>query len=81
MRRYETYGGFRRGENYKGYMILVYNERDELIAQNLSHPWLLDLRDELLTFPVGRHFNKVGERVFPPRARFTSTYWDHSPFK
>jgi hypothetical protein len=77
--RYEHYGGNVRGEKYKGYMILVFNERDEIIAQNLSHDWLLDIRDPLLHFPVGRHFNKQGVRVFPPRPKFTDTYWNHEP--
>ena len=75
MLRYEHYGGEVRGEKYKGYMILVYNDRDELIAQNLSHDWLLDLRDKLLTFPVGRHFNKDADRVVPPSPKFTDRFW------
>jgi hypothetical protein len=79
MLRYEHYCGNVRGEKYKGYMILVFNERDELIAQNLSHDWLLDLRDKLLTFPVGRHFNKEGDRVFPPRPIFSDRFWDAQP--
>ncbi len=79
MLRYEHYSGQVRGEKYKGYMILVFNERDEIIAQNLSHDWLLDIRDELRDFPVGRHFNKQGERVLPPRPEFTDRYWDAEP--
>jgi len=79
MLRYEHYAGNVRGEKYKGYMVLVFNERDELIAQNLSHDWLLDIRDKLLDFPVGRHFNKQGERVFPPRPIFSDRYWDAEP--
>lgn len=77
--RYEHYSGIVRGEKYKGYMILVFNERGDLIAKNLSHDWLLDIRDKLLKFPVGRHFNKQGERVFPPRPIFTDRYWDAEP--
>ena len=79
MLRYEYYGGAVRGEKYKGYMMLVYNERGEIIAQNLSHDWLLDLRDKLVKFPVGRHFDKNGERVHPPRPKFTDKYWEHAP--
>jgi hypothetical protein len=79
MLRYEHYSGTVRGEKYKGYMILVFNENDEIIAQSLSHDWLLDIRDELLTFPVGRHFNKEGQRVTPPRPTFTDRYWDAEP--
>jgi hypothetical protein len=79
MLRYEHYSGKVRGEKYKGYMILVFNERDEIIAQNLSHEWLLDIREELLTFPVGRHFNKEGKRVHPPRPIFSDRWWDAAP--
>ena len=79
MLRYEYYGGDVRGEKYKGYMILVFNEQDEIIAQNLSHDWLLDIRDKLLEFPVGRHFSKTGDRVFPPRPKFTDWAWEMSP--
>ena len=60
-------------------MILVYNERDEIIAQKLSHDWLLDLRDKLVKFPVGCHFDKAGERVHPPRPKFTDRHWEMSP--
>jgi len=75
LRRYEYYGGAVRGEKYKGYMILVYDERGEIVAQNLSHDWLFDIRDKLLVFPVGRHFNKQGERVFPPSPPFSDHFW------
>jgi len=76
LRRYENYDGYLRGEKYKGHMILAYDERGELIAQNLSHDWLLDIVDKLRTFPVGRHFNKQGERVLPPRPKFSDRFWD-----
>lgn len=79
MLRYEHYNGKVRGEKFKGYMILVLNEKNEIIAQNLSHDWLFDIRDELLQFPIGRHFNKQGERVHPPRPMVTDKYWDHEP--
>ena len=79
LRRYENYGGIVRGEKYKGYIILVYDERGEIIAQNVTHDWLLDLVDKLREFPIGRHFNKKGERVHPPRPKFSSRFWEHSP--
>ncbi len=79
LRRYENYGGTLRGEKYKGYMILVYDERGEIIAQNLSHDWLLDLVEKLRVFPVGRHFNKQGERVYPPRPPFNDRFWTAEP--
>jgi len=79
LRRYQSYGGDKRGEKYKGYMILVYDERGEIILQNLSHDWLMDIVDELKVLPIGRHFNKQGRRVHPPRPEFTSGYWEHPP--
>ena len=79
LRRYENYGGIVRGEKYKGYMILVYDERGEIIAQNITHDWLLGLVGKLREFPIGRHFNKKGERVRPPRPRFSDRFWEHAP--
>ncbi|RKX43944.1 MAG: hypothetical protein DRP64_07490 [Verrucomicrobia bacterium] len=60
-------------------MILVYDERGEIIARNMSHDWLLDIVEELSVFSGGRHFNKQGERVFPPSPGFTDRFWSMSP--
>jgi hypothetical protein len=79
IRRFLSYNGDIRGEKYKGHMILVYDERGEIIAQNVTHDWLLDIVEKLRVLPVGRHFNKQGERVHPPRPRFTDAFWSHPP--
>lgn len=79
MLRYEHYSGDVRGARPKGYMILVLNENNEIIAQNLSHDWLIDIRDKLAVFPIGRNFNKEGKRVSPPSPPFTDRYWDAEP--
>ncbi len=75
LRRYDDYGGVVRGEKYQGHMILVYDQRGEIIAQKLTHTWLLDLVEPLRLLPIGRHFNKEGKRVHPPRPKFSSRYW------
>jgi len=67
--------GNRRGEKLKGHMIVVTDERGEIIAQDISNDWMLDIIDFLRTFPIGRHFNKEGERVYPPRAKIIRHWW------
>jgi len=68
--------GDRRGERLKGHMIVVTDERGEIVAKDISNDWMLDNLDFLREFPVGRHFNKDGERVYPPRPNINTIYWD-----
>ena len=61
-------------------MILVTDQRGEIIAQEVSNPWMLENLDFLRTFPVGRHFSDEGKRTYPPYATppiFNDTpYWE-----
>jgi len=66
----------RRGKKYCGHMIVVTDERGEIIAQAISNEWMLDIIDFLREFPVGRHFSKAGERVYPPRPTVAKDNWD-----
>ena len=68
--------GDRRGERFKGHMVVVTDERGEIVAQSISNEWMLDKIDFLRNFPLGRHFNEDGERVFPPRANINTVHWD-----
>jgi len=65
----------RRGEKFTGYMIVVIDERGEVIAQNTSNDWMLENIDFLRELPIGRHFNKDGVRVYPPRAPLMRHFW------
>ncbi len=71
--------GNRRGEKFKGHMVVVTDERGEIIAQSISNNWMLDIIDFLREFPLGRHFDKTGARVYPPRAPVIRMYWSYAP--
>jgi hypothetical protein len=76
LRQYYDPGQFLRGEKFKGFMIVVTDERGEIIATNITNDWFLDIIDSLRQLPVGRYFNKAGERVFPPRPKFSDRFWN-----
>lgn len=57
----------RRGERYSGYMVIVTDERGLVIDYATSSEWLLDLIGELRRLPVGKHFDRTGQRVAPTR--------------
>ena len=65
----------RRGEKFQGHMVVVTDERGEIIAQSISNTWMLEIIEFLREFPVGRHFNKAGERVYPPRPELNRNHW------
>jgi len=79
MRDYSDAAWVRRGLRHKGHMIVVTDERGEIIARDISNEWMLDIIDFLREFPVGRHFSKAGERVYPPRAKVAMDLWDTNP--
>jgi len=57
----------RRGQKYGGYLVVVTDERGMIIDHGASHKWLLGIFDNLRQLPIGKHFNKTGVRVEPPR--------------
>ncbi len=64
------YGGVfgqRRGDKYGGYLVVVTDSRGKVVDHGASHKWLIGLLDNLRELPVGRHFDKTGARVGPPR--------------
>ena len=75
LRDYVNGRGDRRGEKLQGHMVLVTDERGVIIGQSISNDWMLDRLDFLREFPVGRHFNKAGERVYPPRPELNRGHW------
>jgi len=76
LRDYQDGAGYRRGERLKGHMVVITDERGIVVAKDVSNDWMFDIIDFLREFPVGRHFSKAGERVYPPRAEINSIYWD-----
>ena len=74
-RKYVDGASETRGERYCGRMIVVTDQRGEIIAKEVSNPWMLENLDFLRTFPVGRHFSDEGKRVHPPRAKPDTIRW------
>ncbi|VGO15339.1 hypothetical protein PDESU_03922 [Pontiella desulfatans] len=56
-----------RGTKYGGFIITVTDERGKIIQYKASHEFLYELKDKLKKLPVGKHFDKNGDRVCPPR--------------
>ncbi len=75
MRDYRDWDGNRRGRKFKGYMVVITDERGEIIATDLTNDWFLDIIEPLREFPLGKHFDKTGTRVYPPRAKVIMTLW------
>ncbi|MDF7799036.1 hypothetical protein P4C99_06150 [Pontiellaceae bacterium B1224] len=57
----------RRGQKYGGYMIVVTDQRGVIIDYAASHAWFPGILPLLRSLPLGKHFNKAGVRVSPPR--------------
>lgn len=56
-----------RGVKYGSFLIVVTDKRGEIIQYKTPKDWLFDIAAELRELPVGKHFNKAGERTYPPR--------------
>ena len=59
--------GQRRGDKYSGYLVVVADENGMIVDYDTSHKWLIDVLGNLRRLSVGRHFDKAGARVEPPR--------------
>ena len=60
-----------RGKKYAGHLILLTDERGELVARQATHAWLLENLDALKQLPVGAYMDKTCKRTFPTRPRPT----------
>ena len=56
-----------RGTKYGGYLVVVRDERGRIIQHKSSSKWLFECLENLKKLPVGKHFDKRGIRVGPPR--------------
>jgi len=59
--------GQRRGDKYGGYLVVVTDARGMIVDHGTSHRWLVDILGQLRHLPIGKHFDKTGTRVEPPR--------------
>jgi len=64
----------RRGKKYGGYLVVVTDSRGMIVDYGASHKWLIDLLGNLRQLPVGKHFDKTGARVEPPRPKPIGRY-------
>ncbi len=64
----------RRGQKYGGYLVVVTDERGMIVDYGASHKWLMDIVNNLRQLPVGKHFDKTGARVEPPRPKKIGKY-------
>ncbi|VGO19797.1 SHD1 domain-containing protein [Pontiella sulfatireligans] len=56
-----------RGTKYGGFVITITDERGKIIQHAASHDFLYEGFENLKRLPVGKHFDKDGLRVCPPR--------------
>ena len=59
----------RRGQKYGGYLVVVTDSRGRIIDHGASHKWLFGALENLKELPLGKHFDKTGTRVEPPRPK------------
>ena len=68
--RGEGFGAYKkRGAKYGGYLVVVTDTRGKVVDVGASHKWLPGIADELRRLPIGKHFDKTGSRVEPPRPK------------
>ncbi|RKX46833.1 MAG: hypothetical protein DRP64_02650 [Verrucomicrobia bacterium] len=56
-----------RGTKYGGWIIVITDQRGKIIQYKTTHKWLFKCLENLKKLPVGKHFDKKGNRVGPPR--------------
>jgi hypothetical protein len=54
-----------RGHKFKGNLVLVWDERGEIVAHSASSDWLYEKREKLMKLGVGMFFDDNGDRVYP----------------
>lgn len=66
-----VYDGDRRGKEYAGNLVVIYDKFGRVIDYQTSNQWLYDHMDNLKKIPIGRFFDKTCQRVIPtsPKAQ------------
>jgi len=62
---YNLYSANPRGERPSDYMVLVRDERGEIIAHRETGNWLFNNREKLMALPVGAWVNDKCDRIHP----------------
>lgn len=62
---YNLYSTLPRGERPSDYMVLVWDERGEVIAHRSTGNWLYNNREKLMALPVGAWVNDKCDRIHP----------------
>ncbi|QBG46746.1 hypothetical protein EGM51_04800 [Verrucomicrobia bacterium S94] len=62
-------GGMWRGEKFAGYLIVVTDTRGEIIAHTETREWWFEKLENLRKVPVGKTFDKEGNRCWPTRPK------------
>ena len=66
---YVSPGGYWRGEKFAGYMVVVNDSRGEIIAHTETRSEWFDNLENIRKVPVGKTFDKEGNRCWPTRPR------------
>ena len=66
-----VYDGDRRGKEYAGNLVILYDKFGRVIDFQTSNKWLYENLDDLKKIPIGRFFDKNCKRVIPtsPKAQ------------
>ena len=64
------------GTKYGGFLITIKNERGKIIQHKVTHDFLLENIENLEKVPTGKHFDKMCNRVAPPRPTQDDIYVD-----
>jgi hypothetical protein len=64
------------GTKYGGFLITITNERGEIIQYKATHDFLIKNLENLKKIPPGRHFDKMCNRIAPPRPTEKDVYSD-----
>ena len=64
-----------RGTKYGGFLITITDEQGRIIQYKSSNKWLIESLETLKKLPVGKHFDKSGNRVGPPRPTQADRPW------
>ncbi len=56
-----------RGTKYGGYLITITDRRGKIIQYKTANKWMFECLENLKNLPAGKHFDKRGIRVAPPR--------------
>jgi hypothetical protein len=63
--------GSRRGDKFSENLVIITDERGEIVAHSSSAKWLWDNLENLKKMPVGRYMDKTCTRIIPSGPKAT----------